>query len=207
MISKLNKLEQPKKLFVGVDPSLTSTGVVALDNSGTILNTLTVKTKHDLLRCPDGLVKRLLHIEHEVGSFIEKLKKGGAGTEIEPEHVHIGYEHYSYQSVNKPFKLGELGGVLKTHFLRKRYNQEYISPSLLKKFATMDGQASKDRVKEQALKESSLPDNLPSDIYDAYFLAKFAWYHVAPSCVLKNECEKARLWVRDRLEITQKHSN
>ena len=180
-------------MYAGVDPSLTSTGLVILSKEGLVLTRRVVKPKKELLSTSLGQVARLIFIENEIINSI--LQMSG----VNP--VYIGYEHYSYGSINKPFKLGELGGVLKTSFFKWGWGQIHISPSVLKKFAVDDGHASKDRVKEQAILESNMEGNLPDDIYDAYFLAKFAWYVQAPQDVITYEVDEARDLLRGRLEL------
>ena len=180
-------------MYAGVDPSLTSTGLVVLSNTGQVLEKRVVKPKKDLVGSTLGQVARLIYIENEIIDTLVQLSG------VNP--VYIGYEHYSYGSINKPFKLGELGGVLKTSFYKWGWGQIHISPSVLKKFAVDDGHASKDRVKEQAIMEANMASTMPDDIYDAYFLAKFAWYVQAPQDVINYEVDEARNLLRGRLEL------
>lgn len=111
--------------IVGVDASLTGTGVAWIDADG--IETYVVKTK--LVG-----VERLSHIETEVVGLCV------------PDTVVI-LEGYSYGSKGRAvFNIGELGGVLRLAFHRARIGWLVVPPTVMKKYVTGSGTASKAKV-------------------------------------------------------------
>jgi Holliday junction resolvasome RuvABC endonuclease subunit len=84
----------------------------------------------------------------------------------------IALEGYSFNSTNRSFDLGEIGGVLKQAFYERRIPLIAVPPKLLKKFVSNDGNASKEKmIREVAARyEFSTKDD---NIADAVGLAKF----------------------------------
>lgn len=102
-----------------------------------------------------------------------------------PGKIYAGYEDYSFDSVNKAFTTGEIGGVLRTTLLKREIPVVMLRPTALKKFATNQGFSGKEKMQAYAATEDSFfsllhASTFTSDIADAYFLAKAAWYKFAP---------------------------
>ena len=151
-------------VFIGIDPSLTNTGVCVLNFDGSIRILKESKAQVKQKKFHENPFFRL----QEIASFVEYL------IPVE-ENIFIAYEDYSYQSVNKPYLLGELGGVLKTMLINKCKSIALIPPTVLKKFAVGHGSADKKILLSQLEKEKNIT-GVSSDICDAYFLAKMAQF-------------------------------
>jgi hypothetical protein len=206
-------------LFVGVDPSLTNTGVVCLDGKG---NLVAVGNSKDALQawrsqsaetrnCPEGQTYRLKLIKDYVITVISHAKSKVTDTGFAVfEKTVIYYEDYSFDSLNRAFSLGELGGVLKTELMHMPLwdcNLYLAPPKTVKKFAINRGDCTKKepimtRAKDECPALSKVETrSMTSDVCDAYFLAKMAWYRTVPELVIEHETHKDLL--RNRLEIVK----
>lgn len=184
-------------MFAGVDPSITNTGIVVLGTKGEILGCFN-SSKRQNKRPPKSLNQELLRYE-EIAVFTEaSIRSCGEGP------VFTAYENYSYNSVNLAFTIGELGGVLKLSLVKAFDALYLVEPLRVKKFATGIANVGKDEMIEQAKKEDSYFSNLnkkelTSDICDAYFLAKIAWYIGAPKSAAAKDPHRGL--VRPRLTL------
>lgn len=208
-ISTHNKWDYSTMLVVGIDPSLGNTGVVLLQPTGEFICGVNSKMAlKDWAKQPKAIknepveqAQRLNLVgDFVIGTITQLLPIDFAG------HVHIGYEHYSFDSTNRPFALGELGGVLKSRLIKLpgKVTLAQVAPTKLKLFATGNGAVGKEPVMAQAKYECEALGKLTkasctSDVCDAYFLAKFAWYQNCPELVVKHEQFKDQL--RRRLEL------
>ena len=195
-------------LFVGIDPSIKNTGICVLNKRGQVLEVR--QTKELNLKSNKFKSKlvyqyaRLHHIAEFVLGVIAEHHKDKSSS------VTIGYEDYSYSSINKAFTTGELGGVLRSAILMAGYTVFLVPPKRLKKFATNSGNASKERMVSSAYDEAvelrvlcgEDKASLPDDVADAYYLAKMAWYlgvrEQAATYDRKNK------FLRERFEICRK---
>lgn len=175
------------KYFIGIDASLTNTGVVVLDSDCKLAevaqsNTLKLKSAEPL--------ERLIHLS----SFLDSIVKKYTGC------ITAAYEDYSYNSTNKAFLLGELGGVLKTTLYLRVHKLVLAPPTMVKSFAVNHGHADKELLIAQALEECpelNKVKKLSSDICDAFFLAKIAMFVDD-----KDAAMKSGTWhTRKRMEI------
>lgn len=180
---------------VGIDPSVTNTGVVVLDTEGNLVATYessTVKKRKKLHANPVSLYAD--RAEGIVG-FLKQY----AGNIL-----CACYEGYSYGSTNKSQTLAEFGGILKFLLLTKLgLSVKLIPPMQNKKFGTGNGASGKDAMIEQATKEAGFAEGVSSDICDAYFLAKYAWYYSCQDKAIDNEQD--RTLVRHRVELVLSH--
>ena len=132
-----------KKNILGLDLSLTATGVYCDKCGGSVIKT---KTRG---------MERLREIADEVAVHIP--------------HTNIAIiEGYSFGSQGRAtFSIGELGGVIK--LLMYDFTIPYIdvAPSALKKFATGKGNANKDEVLAAAIRKFNFQgsDNNEADAY------------------------------------------
>lgn len=113
---------------VGIDPSLTSTGIAY--GSGPLLQTL---------KPPKGLdgVERLVWIRDEVPYMLEDSI--------------VVLEGYAYGAKHQAHQIGELGGVLRVALYEQGVPTYIVPPTKLKMFATGKGNASKDVVGYEAV--------------------------------------------------------
>jgi crossover junction endodeoxyribonuclease RuvC len=140
--------------IAGIDQSLTSTGVVILDDQGNKIMNWAIKSK---LRGTE----RLIDIEERlIGQLkqlnVEKAYMEGYAMGIRGGHV---------------FDLGELGGVLKVGLHRVGIPVAIIPPACVKKFASGKGNAQKDDMKLAVFKRWNA--EFPTiDEVDAYVIAR-----------------------------------
>lgn len=160
------------RYYVGIDPSISNTGITILgpdgqskmhsDASCAYLNKY--KMKHEILRYQE--------ITHWITNLI-------TAQDYINEAI-IGYENYSFQSVNKAFSLGEFGGVLKTALMLCPFKTTLylIPPKIVKMFANGHGGSSKELLLQQYIKDSVENQNdavkLSDDIIDSFYLANLA---------------------------------
>lgn len=177
-------------LYVGVDPSITNTGMVLLDEVGK-----PVKWYNGNL--PNAKNREPIHRYSMICHGLCATLPWDA-----PEFV-VGYEDYSFGSTHRAFALAEFGGILKYSLLNAGAKMiNLFAPMWNKKFATGDGTADKQRMIAKAIEECPEFAGETSDVCDAYFLAKAAWYATAPEdIVIENETNKSLL--RPRMEMVK----
>src|SRR5665254_1264 len=111
------------RIIVGIDPSLTSTGICTMDEHGKLLSTLAINSEFV------GM-KRL----HDIKRQLEP--ECSYNTPNENEKVAVFIEGYSFGSMNGREALGELGGMIRlmpvsyTH-LRAHETPEHLGCRLL----------------------------------------------------------------------------
>lgn len=148
---------KPNKNICGIDPSLSSTGIVVLDSVGKLLYETSLKTKK--LR---GM-ERLKYIKDNLMKVIKDFNIS-----------EVCIESYAYgvmQSRSK-FNLGELGGVIRLALYEADVEFIDIAPPTLKKYVTGFGNADKVMMVEAVSKRWNLDFGKESDKADAYGLAK-----------------------------------
>lgn len=117
--------------YIGLDLSLTATGVCVIREDNTQF--FTVKTKPEHYVSPEA---RFEYIKNEVIRHLPEC----------PYAAHIAIEDYSYGSVGKSFSKAELHGLIKNALFTRGYVFAQYSPSSLKKFVSGKGNAGKDVV-------------------------------------------------------------
>jgi crossover junction endodeoxyribonuclease RuvC len=153
--------------FLGIDQSLTGTGLCLLDDEGSLVSSATITT--DELR--DG--KRLAFIKQGVASFL-------TGVEF------VALEGYAYNATGHVFELGEIGGVIKVLLVESNTPYLAIPPILVKKFATGSTHADKDKMLEAAVQRGhDFGDD--DNQADAFFLAHIALAYAKNTA--KHRCE------------------
>ena len=177
-------------VYVGIDPSITNTGVVCLDSTGRTVLTLDGKTSADK---SDDIARYKAQAELIVETLgLYSIKS-------------IAYEDYSFDSVHRAYSLAEYGGILKCA-LRGIYSGSllFVAPTQNKKFACGSGHADKKTIRAQAFREDiSLAERQAStDICDAYFLAKIAWYRDQPETAFA--MDRGNPHLRTRMETIRK---
>lgn len=135
--------------IVGVDASLTSTGVVALEKDKVYPYTIQRKSTG---------VERLIEIREIVRAEI-----------VSADIVVI--EGYAFARANQAHQIGELGGVLRVMFHEEKIKYIEAAPSAVKKFATGKGNAKKEDVVLSVYKRWG-KEFETTDETDAFVLAK-----------------------------------
>lgn len=152
-VSDLTNVPSVDKMYVGIDPSLTCTGVAIIQNGA--LTTTSLKPK---LRGAE----RLNWFHHWFMSRIDQRETAG-----------LAIEGYAFSATNQLPQLGELGGVLRLAFFRLGMSYTVVPPATLKKFATGKGSGEKGMVSKELFKRFSV-DVGSNDEADAAALALFA---------------------------------
>jgi crossover junction endodeoxyribonuclease RuvC len=148
--------------YVGIDPSLTGTGLVVLDEKCSIICQTVISSK---LKGIPRLIDIEESLSEELCKFFGDIKE-------------TFYENYSFGSrLGQAFSLGELGGVLKKFLVDNDVEYTVIAPASLKKFVTGKGNIKKEQMLLQIYKRYNQEfDN--NNLGDAYGLAMFAYkYH------------------------------
>lgn len=141
-------------MYVGIDPSLTGTGLVALSGD---------KSYSKVIHTKERGLERMKLICDEVEQFLDYHD-----TEI------ACIEGFSYGSKGKAiYEIGGLGYLLRMILYNKDYEWYEIPPSTLKKFATGKGNAKKHEVAVAVQKRWGFEAPTEDEI-DAYVLARMA---------------------------------
>jgi Holliday junction resolvasome RuvABC endonuclease subunit len=159
-------------MILGIDQSLTATGLCLIENDLTIVDQKTVDTSE--MR---GM-KRIEHILKEIDEFIQKM----SGNKLT-----IVREGYSYQSrSNSAFQLGELGGsinLLVYGFLQEMKKNDIdvrllvLPPATVKKFCLNSGSVKKDTEYLLKVFKKTGIEFTDDNQADAFMLAKTAvWF-------------------------------
>jgi len=145
--------------YVGIDQSLTGTGICVVDGDGEIVKMRLIAPPK---QCSRGVL-RLNWITNTIIEFISDLR----GTPIATVR-----EGYSYGSKGRSvFDLGELGGCIDLDLFRRRGDDDHhfvVSPSVMKKWILGLGNVKKDTgylMKVMAKTKIQFPDDNQADAY------------------------------------------
>lgn len=142
--------------YLGIDQSLTGTGVCLVEEDGRFVVMSTVDTD-DLRGAP-----RLAYIRDTLTSMVRMFGPVG----------HAALEGYSMGSINRPFDLGEVGGIVRIVLTDAGVRFNVVPPTVLKLFATGHGHSPKEKMISAAEAEGVCPKD--NNQADAYFLARMA---------------------------------
>ena len=149
-------------LIIGIDPSLTSTGIVVL-RDGKVELAVTTKNKPEL-----GTIDRVRLIYERIVCVAENLTDGEKWQA--PDLIVI--EGFSYGSKGRSvFDIAYLGWRIREELERLRTEDNIpwleVPPSQLKKFATGQGNANKEIILQQVYKRWGVEfsDNNQADTY------------------------------------------
>ncbi|MGI6351406.1 MAG: hypothetical protein ACOX6M_10255 [Armatimonadota bacterium] len=158
--------------YVGIDPSLTSTGVVMLDDDAEIIDSRVIKSRQK-----DAA--RLIEIENALWELL-------------PNYVAL--EGYAMGSRYGREAAGELGGVIRRALYLQGSTYVVVPPASLKKFAAK-GNAKKDEVRLEVYKRWGVEFETNDEV-DAYVLARIAYAKFHGDDLIKRQQE-----VIDKLEV------
>jgi crossover junction endodeoxyribonuclease RuvC len=146
-------------LSIGIDPSLSETGIVGIRGNKIIFSHL-IKTKKTE-DTPAAELQRILDIVAEIKFFLEKYNPG------------IVIMESVAMNARNTTALVQLSGL--NYFLRevmfKNYNSFLVTPTGLKKFATGKGNCQKDLILLEIYKRYKISFN-NNNSADAFILAK-----------------------------------
>lgn len=160
--------------YIGVDLSLSATGLVVLNGIGKIVDSKILNSKK-------RETERLLDLEYQLEKAICNY--------IPVKSVSIFIENFSFGSrLGQAFSIGEWAGVAKALLKKKGYDYILVAPTSLKKFVTGKGNAKKELMMLEVFKKygESFSDNNSAD---AFGLARIAWSCDNQENLLKYEKE------------------
>ena len=170
----LDTIKKSKVFFLGIDPSISNTGLVILNNEGTLCAAFNFKKifvsiyKSKALR--ENTLLRIYKMDDILRNVLQLVKHG---------KLYIGIEGYSYASVGRLAQLGELCGSYKLIALSWDVESLVIPPNNVKKYATGHGLAEKTDIMRRAAVELTLYNIdklvMTSDVCDAYFIAAITY--------------------------------
>lgn len=152
------------KYVIGIDPSLSSTAVVALRDTGVCAPQL-FTSKPPTIKNMAERIMRAERLAKQVTDWVY---------DKEPELIVI--EGYSYGSPNRAHGIGEFGGLLRARLLGMFDPPSIVesAPKCLKLFACGKGNANKLAVATALVKRYGIDFGGCDDLYDAFGLAKLA---------------------------------
>ena len=142
-------------MYVGVDPSLSATGVVILNEEAKLVDSTLIKT--DPTQTWRGRVCRINFIKEQVKDFLYKNCEGVVDLGVTP----VVLEDYSYGSRFQSHQLGELGFALRWFLYLAVLDQftYVVPPTVIKKFITGLGNSAKPFVALQIAAQFDLKFN------------------------------------------------
>jgi crossover junction endodeoxyribonuclease RuvC len=150
------------RVVIGVDPSLTATGVCWPDGTT------------EVIKWPGRSVERLDAVYEwgyrDVGRAFDDAHGGSVHWRKAALVVIEGYSMGSARQQSHAHGLGELGGVLRLALHHDGVDFLDVPPAIVKKYATGKGNANKDLVRDAARDRLGLPAGVTSDECDAAFL-------------------------------------
>ncbi len=149
-------------MYIGIDLSSTSTGIVALTPKGELLFTYAIQPKDK------NIDFRYLQIKEILFKILKDFDK---------LDLKIGIESPSFFSKGKTITLAAGWGYIYFSLLEGNYNVETYTPSKIKKFATGNGRADKKDMYNSLPEDIKLEIDSTSykkkdDIVDAYWIAQ-----------------------------------
>ena len=146
------------KLYVGIDQSFNSTGIIILDEDGDI-----VEQRNFSLAKYKEVEEKLEKFEEEI-AFIPNI--------VRLQSVYI--EGPSYMSSGQyVLQMGALHFLLRLFLYKRKVSYKVIAPGTLKKFVTGKGNSKKDLMLLKVFKRWGVEFEI-DDLADAYGLARMA---------------------------------
>jgi len=144
-------------MYLGIDQSLRSSGVVVVGSSNDLIYRGTVTPGKR-----SGVI-RLACIRDSLRDVLA----------AEPSIKYAALEGYSMESVNRSFDLGELGGLVRLVLHDAGIPFVVVAPTQLKQFISSDGSATKEKMRQAVLDKWGM-DFEQDDECDAFGLAQVA---------------------------------
>ena len=157
----IKQTKNQNKIFVGIDQSYHSTGLMVLDSEG------------DILRQENFSIVKGSKIEKVEECLVEFEKKIDFIPKIHNLHrVYIEGPAYS-SSGSSTLQMGALHYFLRLFLYKKHIEFKVIAPTTLKKYIAGTGRAKKDLILLKVYKRWGVEFDI-SDLADAYGLARMA---------------------------------
>jgi len=180
-------------LFLGIDPSLTGSGLVVIDEKYEIVATMKLST-------PTTGVERLYHLELKFLEFLEKYEKDLCLACVEGPAM---------REEGRLFNLGEWFGIFTLLLYKKRIETIIATPLQLKKFVSGVGKNQGKSVVILDVYKNFGQEIRDNDIADAYVLSRICrdFY-----CMINDNCgplevTKYQLEVLKKIESSREQEN
>ncbi len=159
--------------FAGIDPSLSSTAVVIIDESGALVNSKVILTKE--IGKETGPARLAIIRDKVKGELLDaRYQLSGSLKHQGPHHeLTVAIEHYAMGCKFNREALGELGGVLRVMLFEKCFPYIEVPPLRLKQYATGKSSAEKDHILMAVYKKWGI-EFQKNDEADAFILAQIA---------------------------------
>lgn len=157
-------------MYLGVDQSLRSPGLAVVDGDG---RPGVVKNLKNTLKGAE----RLALVRDGIMSLVRTYQ---------PEFAAL--EGYSINSINRPFDLGEVGGIVRLTLYDAGIPFIVVTPTQLKKFVTGSGAADKEKVQKWVREKWKIHLD-QDDQADAFGLAQVARVYCTHQSKYRSELE------------------
>lgn len=170
-------------VYLGIDPSLTGSGLVVIDNAYTLLSQTKFST-------PTTGVERLYHLELKLLEFLEKYE----------DIKLVCIEGPALREVGRIFDLGQWAGLIYLTLYKKGIPFIIVAPLQLKKYVSFIGKNMGKEVVILDVYKNFSEEIRDSDIADAYVLSRIAhdYYKMFTESISLN-IKKAQLEVLKKL--------
>lgn len=175
------------KAIAGIDYSLTSPAICVHEGDEWSYDNCTFYylVNREKLLGPEKKFHATLYPEydHDVQRF-ELLSDWSLSILNKHKVTNVHLEGYAFGAVGRVFQIAENAGLLKYSIFKKGLSSEVHAPTVIKKFATGKGNATKEKMYEAFFSETGVDIrekvgiisvkqwNPVSDIVDAYYIAK-----------------------------------
>jgi len=143
-------------IIIGIDPSLSSTGICTMDETGKLLFTVAINSNHTSM-------ERLCEIKKQIFDVVSSYTHNKRMVFI---------EGYSFGSMNGREALGELGGMIRLLLYECGIEYVDVPPTTLKKYVLGVGKGDKVAMAIGVIKAWGV-DFPTTDQTDAFALAMF----------------------------------
>lgn len=134
-------------VIIGLDLSLTASGMVALGVCGGIISAKTFGYGLKRTSSTERKLKRLLHIASEVCTFVQEVLSDPS---ISLDDISVVIEGYAYSARGSQNDLAELQGAVKTQlYLMFKIVSEPIPSTRARKLVLGRGRVTKDQILEE----------------------------------------------------------
>jgi len=150
------------KYYVGLDLSLTASGLIIINDENKIIEQELISTTNSII-----IEKRLTKICDKIHSILEKYQNENSN------RIFINIEGLSYHSVSSSMaQLSALHYFIRISMMENYYKYFITEPTVLKKFVTSKGQCKKELIILYTYKKwnEEFTDN---NLADAYGLARY----------------------------------
>jgi len=177
-------------IIAGVDYSLTSPAICVHEGDEWDYKNCQFyyMVKRDKLLHPEKQFNATLYpsFDYDIERF-EKLSNWSLNILKEHKVTHVNIEGYAFGAVGRVFQIAENAGLLKYQVHKEGLGCFVHAPTVIKKFATGKGNATKEKMYDAFFSETGVDIrekigiisvkqwNPVSDIVDAYYIAKFGF--------------------------------